>query len=118
MKKLVFFILPFILLTAAAWFGYNYYYGGKAYYTRVGEPTEISSGKYSTGEKYTEYDYTQNAYDKNGEKSIQKMSEIRDKPLRINAYLKLKVNARKGVVSWEEVKESDVPKKAFEQMGS
>ncbi|GGC83381.1 YxeA family protein [Enterococcus wangshanyuanii] len=116
MKKLLLFILPFLLLTSAAWFGYNYYYGGKAYYTQVGAPTEIKDGKFSTGEKYTQYDYTQDAYDKNGEKSVQKMSEIRDNPLRINAYLKLKVNARKGVISWEEVKENEVPPKALAHM--
>ena len=118
MKKLLLFILPFIVLTAGVWFGYNYYFGGKDYYTRVGTPTEIKSGKLDTGEKYTEYDYTQTAFDKKGEKSVQTMREIRDQPLRINAYLKLKVNPRKGVLSWEEVSESTVPEQALKQLNN
>ena len=116
MKKALLFILPFILLTAGVWLGYNYYFGGKDYYTRVGEPIEVKTGKFSNGEKYTEYNYTHTAFNKQGEKTVQKTYEIRDKPLRINAYLKLKVNPRKGVLSWEEVSEKSVPKKAFEKL--
>ena len=41
---------------------------------------------------------------------------MRERPLKLNAYLKLKVNPRKGVMSWEEVKETDVPKEALEKM--
>ncbi|EOH99145.1 hypothetical protein UAY_01922 [Enterococcus moraviensis ATCC BAA-383] len=116
MKKMLFFILPFILLTAGVWFGYDYYYGGKDYYTRVGAPDEVKAGKFSNGEKYTEYIYTQNAFNSKGEKTVQKTHEIRDAPLRINAYLKLKVNPRKGVLSWEEVSEKDIPKQALAKM--
>jgi uncharacterized protein (TIGR01655 family) len=116
LKKIVAFLLPFILLSAGAWFGYNYYFGGKDYYTRITTKGEVKTGNFSNGEKYTEYDYKQTAYDKKGEKTVQEMREIRDKPLRINAYLKLKVNARKGVLSWEEVAEKDVPKKALEKL--
>jgi len=46
------------------------------------------------------------------------MREIRDQPLRINAYLKLKVNPRKGVLSWEEVSESTVPEQALKQLNN
>lgn len=113
---MLFFILPVLFLTAGSWFGYNYYFGGKEYYTRVGTPDEVKSGKFDNGEKYTEYDYTQTAFNKQGEKNVQSLKEIRDKPLRINAYLKLKVNPRKGVISWEEVPENVVPKKALEQL--
>ncbi|EOH99737.1 hypothetical protein UAW_00890 [Enterococcus haemoperoxidus ATCC BAA-382] len=116
MKKFLLFILPFTLLTGGIWFGYNYYFGGKDYYTRVEAPNEVKTGNFSNGEKYTEYDYIQTAYNKQGEKTVQKTYEIRDKPLRINAYLKLKVNPRKGVLSWEEVPETAVPKKALEKL--
>lgn len=116
MKKILIFILPFILLSAGAGFGYNYYYGGKDYYTRVGTPDEVKTGKYDNGEKYTEYDYTQTAFNKKGEKEVQILREIREKPLQINAYLKLKVNPRKGVLSWEEVPENTIPKKALEHL--
>ena len=39
----------------------------------------------------------------------------REHPLKMNAYLKLKVNPRKGVLSWEEIKASEVPKNAAEK---
>lgn len=116
LKKILLFILPFLLLSTGIWFAYNYYYGGKDYYTQVHTPDDVKSGKFDNGVKYTEYQYTQAAYDKNGDKTTQKMSEIRDQPLRINAYLKLKVNAKKGVISWEEVSEKDIPKKALEHL--
>ncbi|MGX7245715.1 YxeA family protein [Enterococcus quebecensis] len=116
MKKILIYILPFVLLTAGIWFGYDYYYGGKTYYTRVNTPDGTKTGKFSNGEKYTEYDYTQTAFNSKGEKNVQTLREIRDKPLRINAYLKLKVNPRKGVLSWEEIPEENVPKKALDQL--
>ncbi|EOL43356.1 YxeA family protein [Enterococcus caccae] len=118
MKKFLSFLLPFVLLTVGVWFGYNYYFGGKDYYTRVGTPTEVTTGKFDNGDKYTQYNYTQTAYSKQGEKTVQKTYEIRNKPLRINAYLKLKVNPRKGVLSWEEVPEKEVPEKALEKLAA
>ena len=42
------------------------------------------------------------------------LNESRDQPLRMKAYLKLKVNPRKGVISWNEVTEKEVPEKALE----
>lgn len=116
MKNVLSFVVPFVLLTAGVWFGYNYYFGGKDYYTQITSPGEVQTGKFSTGEKYTEYGYTQTAFDKNGKKTVQKLREIRDQPLRINAYLKLKVNPRKGVLSWEEVPENKVPKTALDKI--
>lgn len=116
MKKILSFVIPFALLTAGVWFGYNYYFGGKDYYTQITTPGEVKTGNFNTGEKYTEYNYTQTAFDSKGEKTVQKLREVRDQPLRINAYLKLKVNTRKGVLSWEEVPENKVPKKALDQL--
>ncbi len=43
-------------------------------------------------------------------------NEEREHPLKMNAYLKLKVNPRKGVLSWEEIKASEVPKNAAEKI--
>ena len=37
------------------------------------------------------------------------LNESRDQPLRMKAYLKLKVNPRKGVISWNEVTEKKSP---------
>jgi len=116
MKKMIGLIVAFLLLSGGAWYGYNYFYGGKDFYTEItttGEETEEIS---SSGQSLKTYHYTQKAYDKNGSETTQKMNEARDKPLRIGAYLKLKVNERKGVISWEEVTENEVPDKALSHL--
>lgn len=53
---------------------------------------------------------------KDGEKKQVTLREEREHPLKMNAYLKLKVNPRKGVLSWEEIKASEVPKNAAEKI--
>ena len=52
----------------------------------------------------------------NGEEKTVELNEYRDQPLRMKAYLKLKVNPRKGVISWNEVTEKEVPEKALEKL--
>ncbi len=44
-------------------------------------------------------------------KKTVELNEARDQPLRMKAYLKLKVNPRKGVIRWNEVTEKEVPEK-------
>lgn len=116
MKKLIGLLVVFLLLSGGAWYAYDYYYGGKDYYTEITTTGEVSQGTDAKGENYTTYHYTQAAFDKDGNETTQKMNESREKPLRIGAFLKLKVNDRKGVISWEEVKQGDIPNKALEKI--
>lgn len=116
MKKIIGLLVVFLLLSGGAWFAYDYYYGGKDYYTEITTTGEVSQEKDSKGESFTVYHYTQTAFDKDGNETTQKMNESREKPLRIGALLKMKVNERKGVISWEEVNESDIPDKAMEKI--
>ena len=44
------------------------------------------------------------------------IKELRERPLKMNAYLKLEVNERKGVLNWEEVKVNEIPKAAAQQL--
>ncbi|MHC5230026.1 YxeA family protein [Enterococcus sp. LJL99] len=116
MKKILKIVIPLILLLAIAWFGYNYYFGGKAYYTKIETVGEESTDIADNGEQHKQFTYSQIAFDADGNKTEQKLYEYRDSPLRMNAYLKLKVNARKGVLSWEEVAEKEVPEKALDKI--
>ncbi|MBP2099761.1 YxeA family protein [Enterococcus rivorum] len=116
MKKILYFLIPFLLLSGGVWFGYNYYYGGTDYYTKIVTPGEVSTEVLDSGEKVTKYNYTQTAYSAKGKKTTQEMNEFRDKPLKMNAFIKLKVNDRKGIISWEEVQENEVPAKALEPL--
>ena len=91
------------------------FYGGEAYYTKITTNGEMSATQADNGEKFTTYTYKQAAYNKDGEKQVT-LREEREHPLKMNAYLKLKVNPRKGVLSWEEIKASEVPKNAAEKI--
>lgn len=71
--------------------------------------------KTNSGEAMTIYYYQQPAFNKTVKKTVE-LNESRDQPLRMKAYLKLKVNPRKGVISWNEVTEKEVPEKALEKL--
>lgn len=87
--------------------GTDHYYvqittGGKEIVEQVG------------GDKYSRYFYELPAYDKNGnEKSLDFYS---NQNLRNGAYLKMYYKDKKGVTSYEEVMESDVPEKALQKL--
>ena len=116
MKTLLKILIPIVILAGGRWGVYNYYYGGEAYYTQITTSGEKKDEKTNSGEAMTIYYYQQPAFNKNGEEKTVELNESRDQPLRMKAYLKLKVNPRKGVISWNEVTEKEVPEKALEKL--
>lgn len=117
MKTLLKILIPIVILAGGSWGVYNYYYGGEAYYTQITTSGEKKDEKTNSGEAMTIYYYQQPAFNKNGEEKTVELNESRDQPLRMKAYLKLKVNPRrKGVISWNEVTEKEVPEKALEKL--
>ncbi|MCC4119340.1 YxeA family protein [Lactococcus lactis] len=112
MKK-IFFGLATVLLVILIGSGYTWYkvnYGGTAYY--VGKEEEKITSESSA--KYKQYAYDIDSYQKDGK--VKRVDFNTDHNLRKEAYLKLKVNPTKGVISWEEVKKSEVPKAALEKL--
>lgn len=93
---------------------YKSEYGGAAYYTQI-----VSEGKKTSEkvdgqvEEIINYEYTQLAFDANGNSKMVTFKGNKDVPLRMGAYLKLTVNEKKGVTAWEEVQQSEVPTKAL-----
>lgn len=93
---------------------YKSQYGGGTYYTQI-----VSEGKKTTEiikggtEEIINYEYTQLAFDANGNSRMVTFKGNKSVPLRKGAYLKLTVNEIKGVTSWEEVTQSEVPTKAL-----
>lgn len=66
------------------------------------------------GEEYIRYFYQLPAYDKDGnERNVDFYSS---KNLRNDAYLKIYYKNKKGVTSYEEVKQSEVPEKALQKI--
>lgn len=87
-------------------------YGGPSYYTKI-ESDPVASGT-SDGTQFYEYD--QVSYDENGTEKTVHLKEYRQKPLRKSAYLKMIVNDEKGVTSWEEINENDLPSAVKKQL--
>ncbi|WYJ80700.1 hypothetical protein DOK79_002283 [Enterococcus sp. DIV1094] len=90
--------------------------GGETYYTKITTNGEKEVDSADDGMDISVYVYDQNAYNAQGEEKAITLREARERPLKMDAYLKLLVNPRKGVISWEEVKAPDVPEKALDQL--
>ena len=110
MKKIFFGIVALILIIGGAGFAwYKVTYGGGTYYVQITKDGKEKSGRTDSGDKYTEYIYDINSYQKDGKEK--KVNFMADHNLRKEAYLKLTVNSVKGVTSWEEVKKQRFSKK-------
>lgn len=116
MKKLISLLVVILLFMGGSIAAYQYFYGGATYYTKITTIGEKQIEKNNSGQDMTSYNYEQATYTKDGSAKDVVLREYRNKPLKLNAYLKLKDNPRKGVMSWEEVTRSDVPKKAIEKL--
>lgn len=111
-KKIVILIISLLLLVGI---GFGVYYFKNA--NHIG--ADVSYVKITTdGEKGKNvsfnYSYTMPAYDEAGKETEVTFSA--DKNLRKGAYLKLYIKEDKGVTSYEEVPEKEVPSKAAEKL--
>ncbi|MBC1970663.1 YxeA family protein [Listeria marthii] len=112
MKKIVIIILSLLIL---AGIGFGAYYfknanrlGADVSYVKITKDGEM-------GKKVSfNYSYTLPAYDETGKETEVTLSA--DKNLRKGAYLKLYIKEDKGVTSFEEVPEKEVPAKAAENL--
>lgn len=111
MKKWFIGFIVLAVFCAGSYYTYQYFYGGNEFYTRITTTGEKSG----TGDD-TYYHYQQPAYDDQGDAITIELNEYRSQPLRQGAYLKLLVNPRKNVLSWDEVPVEEVPQKALDQL--
>lgn len=115
MKKMkyVVVILLLVVLMLGSYLGYQVYFGGVPYYTKIQDNgKKMDMGMMGSDQEFIDYEYSQLAYDKEGhEKQVDFIGAI-GRPLKKNAYLKVTVNKKKGVVRWEEVDLGDIPDKA------
>lgn len=95
---------------------YHKYQDGTYYYTKITrEPININDAIDDRGVKQGSiYTYNLPSVDKDGKEKQIEFDAYKDKPLKQDAYLKIKVNDIKGVLSWEEVNKNDIPTKAEE----
>ncbi|MFO1442219.1 YxeA family protein [Bacillus sp. Bva_UNVM-123] len=81
--------------------------GADEFYTQIiGEGKKIDD-KFDNGEKFVRYEYNLPAFDKEGKQKI--FTFTSNKQLRENAYLILFVKDEKGVTSYQEVAEKELP---------
>ncbi|HAP15385.1 MULTISPECIES: YxeA family protein [Lactococcus] len=115
MKKVLFGLLAFVVIIGGLGYGwYKTSYGGTERYVKITEDGRKKVIKADSGERFTDYEYEMTAYDKKGDEK--EVSFTAQHNLRKNAYLKLIDNKVKGITSWEEVQEKDLPSKAKEKL--
>lgn len=88
--------------------------GADTYYIKVETDGKKTSGQASDGSTYTDYNYDFTGYNEDGKEK--QLELIAQKNLRKGAYLEVFVKGDKGVTSYQEVKQADVPKKAADPL--
>ncbi|PMD72252.1 hypothetical protein CBP76_03705 [Companilactobacillus nuruki] len=92
-------------------------YGGDDYYTFVGDSYKEIIVKDTSGNDHREYNYSQKAYDKNGNEKLLKFYSALGRPIKANNYLKITYNQKRDqVISWEKVQKSQVPRDSLEKI--
>lgn len=113
MKKWIGALIVVAIFLGGSFATYRYYYMGETYYTKI----TTNGERHTEGDrKNTYYTYKQAAYNEEGQEKEVSFNELRERPLKMSAYLKLEVNERKGVLNWEEVKLNEIPKAAAQQL--
>lgn len=89
--------------------------GAQTYYVQITDDGKVEKTTIDTGEVFETYWYNDyKIFDEKGQSQVVNFSA--QKNLRQGAYLKVYYKDNKGITSYEEVQETDVPAKAKEQM--
>jgi uncharacterized protein (TIGR01655 family) len=92
-------------------------YRGDHYYTKITKKGKKYSETFSDGNTITSYGYSLKAVDEQGSAKTLKFNAFdRDKPLKMNAYLLLEYNDKKGVLRWREVAKDEIPVKTLNKL--
>ncbi|EGO9491178.1 YxeA family protein, partial [Enterococcus faecalis] len=113
--KLGLFLIIFSLLSGGLW----YMLYPRYYYVKItSDGTKNSSIVLNGGEKVYTYSYSLKGYDENGNEKKLNFSTSADlnRPFKKNAYLKIRYTNWKQENGYEEIKQSDVPKKALNEI--
>lgn len=90
--------------------------GGNDYYVRITDKGNKVKDKDDDGRTMISYDYKLAGFDRTGQEKEMKFTSYKDRPLIQGAYLKVTWNQKRGVTSYEQVKENDIPAKAKEKL--
>ncbi|MDR2465389.1 MAG: YxeA family protein [Streptococcaceae bacterium] len=113
-------LVALALILAVFALGYSWYqsaYGGEDFYVQVDSAGKKTDVKTDNGETFSQYVYETTGYSNSGvAKELEYTTVLDAKPLRQGAFLKIVYNKTKGVISWVEVKQSEIPAKALEKL--
>lgn len=117
MKKIIKRVLPIIfifMLLGGSIYIYQYFYGGTYYYTKIDEQYEsVSDSVDQNGAKRgVIYTYNLDSFDDQGEQLNIQFDTYLGRPLKSDAFLKVLVNKKSKIISWEEVQVNEIPEKA------
>lgn len=114
MKKIGIIIASLLIIGGAAFTWYSINYGGTYYYTKILDDGTKRVDKTQVDKIWYTFTYQEETYTENGQEKNIHFTAAHN--LRHGAYLRLTYNYRKGVTRWEEVKKSDIPKKALNNL--
>ena len=114
MKKLLLIVILGILISTGGVVWYIENYSNKSYYVQIHNNGVIERDNIKSNTLLGLYKYKVEGFDAEG---VEKHLEFTaDHNLRIEAYLKVKKNAKRGVINWKEVKRESIPKKALDNL--
>ena len=117
MKKIFFGLVAVLVMIIGAGCGwYKVNYGTTPYYVQITQDGKSEKITYNDGTSGTIYRYNLTGYDKSGKS--QQIKLIESRLLKHDAYLKAAYSKKENVISWEEVKKSEVPVAALEELSS
>lgn len=88
--------------------------GADVYYTQIQGQGKEMKDSIGMGETWVRYEYELPAVDTSGEQTT--LSFTADKQLREQAYVRLYVKKGKGVTSYQEVRQEELPEKVKDQL--
>ncbi|MGO2082490.1 YxeA family protein [Vagococcus sp.] len=118
MKKILLGLLLAFIFIGGPSYWYYINYSTTPYYTKINQPGKRHYDTVDGNEnkKLYSYEYQLDSFDHEGNLKKVTFNSFGDRELRKNAYLKIKLNSKKGVMSWEEIQENELPQKASEQL--
>ena len=117
MKKFILTILTVaVVLVGGFVIAEKWVKGGAKYYVQITDKGERVEEKTASGGLFVNYRYHVNGYDEKGKTKELTFDSVEARPLKLQAYLKVTWNQKKGVTGWEEVKKDQVPQKALSKL--
>lgn len=114
MKKILLIVILGILISTGGIVWYIENYSNKSYYVQIHNNGVIERDDLKSNSLLGLYKYKVEGFDAEGVENHLEFTA--DHNLRIEAYLKVKKNAKRGVISWGEVKRESIPKKALDNL--